>query len=69
MSVIHMRDSASDAHPAAGLHVDQARSAAKSIRHYHDMLCEGCSKTIEFLGEVGLVGGPSRLLLRRAHIV
>ena len=54
---------------AAGLDVNQAKRAAKSNRHYHDMLREGCSKTIEFLDEVGLVGGPSRLLLRRAHIV
>jgi P-aminobenzoate N-oxygenase AurF len=54
---------------AAGLDVDQAKRAAQSNRHYHDMLREGCSKTIEFLDEVGLVGGPSRLLLRRAHIV
>lgn len=26
-------------------------------------------ETMEFLDEVGLVGGPSTLLLRRAHII
>jgi hypothetical protein len=33
------------------------------------MLREGSAKTVEFLSEVGLIGGPSKLLLRRAHII
>ncbi len=54
---------------AAGLDVDAAKRAAKANRHYHDKIREGCAKTVEFLDEVGLIGGPSRLLLERAHIV
>jgi len=54
---------------AAGLDVDEARRAARTNRHYHDRLRQGARRTIEFLDEVGLIGGPSRLLLRRAHVV
>ncbi|MDH6278904.1 hypothetical protein M2280_000109 [Prescottella agglutinans] len=54
---------------AAGLDVEEAKRAAKSNEHYHAMIREGSRKTIEFLDECGLVGGPSKLLLRRAHIV
>ena len=54
---------------AAGLDPERARAAAKANKHYHDMLREGSAKTVEFLSEVGLIGGPSKLLLRRAHII
>lgn len=54
---------------AAGLDVDEAVAAAKSNRHYHEKIHEGCAKTVAFLDEVGLVGGPSTLLMRRAHIL
>ncbi|QNG19893.1 diiron oxygenase [Rhodococcus triatomae] len=54
---------------AAGLDVAEAKAAAKNNRHYHDKVREGCAKTMEFLDEVGLVGGPSTVLLRRAHIL
>jgi len=54
---------------AAGLDVREAKKAAKNNEHYHHKLREGCSKTVEFLDAVGLIGGPSKLLLRRAHIL
>ncbi|MGW4480430.1 AurF N-oxygenase family protein [Rhodococcus triatomae] len=54
---------------AAGLDPKQARAAAASNRHYHDMIRQGCAKTIEFLDGIGLIGGPSTVLLRRAHII
>ncbi|TQF69442.1 diiron oxygenase [Rhodococcus spelaei] len=54
---------------AAGLNPKQARAAARANRHYQDKIREGSAKTIEFLDEVGLIGGPSALLLRRAHVV
>ncbi|MFC4605219.1 AurF N-oxygenase family protein [Rhodococcus kronopolitis] len=54
---------------AAGLDPAQARAAAKANRHYHDKIREGSAKTVEFLSDVGLVGGPSTLLMRRAHII
>lgn len=43
--------------------------AAKSNRHYHDMIRKGCSTTVVVLDAAGFVGGPSRLLPRRAQIV
>ncbi|MBS9375713.1 AurF N-oxygenase family protein [Rhodococcus sp. B50] len=54
---------------AAGLDVDEAKKAARENRHYHDRLRQGTRRTIEFLDEVGLIGGPSTLLLRRAHVL
>ncbi|OYD68702.1 AurF N-oxygenase family protein [Rhodococcus sp. OK302] len=54
---------------AAGLDADAAEKAAKNNVHYHDMVRRGCGNTVEFLTEVGLIGGPSKILLRRAHII
>ncbi|TWH06225.1 para-aminobenzoate N-oxygenase AurF [Rhodococcus rhodochrous J45] len=54
---------------AAGLDVAEARKAAQENRHYHDKLRQGTRRTVEFLDEVGLIGGPSTLLLRRAHVL
>ncbi|CAM2982196.1 diiron oxygenase [Prescottella defluvii] len=54
---------------AAGLDVEEAKLAAKNNTHYHEMIREGSRKTIEFLDECGLIGGPSTALLRRAHII
>ncbi|WP_024794093.1 AurF N-oxygenase family protein [Tomitella biformata] len=53
---------------AVGLDPKQARRAARHNRHYSAMLHEGCAGTVEFLDSIGLIGGPSALLLRRAHI-
>jgi hypothetical protein len=52
---------------AAGLDVKEAKQARKTNEHYHRQLQEGCSKTVEFLDSVGLIGGPSKFLLQRAH--
>ncbi|WP_241665862.1 AurF N-oxygenase family protein [Prescottella subtropica] len=54
---------------AAGLDVDEAKKAARTNTHYHEMIREGCRDTVEFLDECGLVGGPSTLFLRRAHVL
>ncbi|MGW0176719.1 AurF N-oxygenase family protein [Rhodococcus sp. NPDC003322] len=54
---------------AAGLDPKQARAAAKANTHYHDKIRTGSAKTIEFLDGIGLIGGPSTALLRRAHIM
>ena len=54
---------------AAGLAVAEAKKAARENRHYHDKLRQGTRRTVEFLDEVGLIGGPSTLLLRRAHVL
>ncbi|WP_138844091.1 AurF N-oxygenase family protein [Rhodococcus pyridinivorans] len=54
---------------AAGLDVAEAKKAAQENGHYHDKLRQGTRRTVEFLDEVGLIGGPSTLLLRRAHVL
>lgn len=54
---------------AAGLDVAEAKAAARANTHYHDKLRFGTRRTVEFLDGVGLIGGPSTLLLRRAHIL
>ncbi|NRI66689.1 diiron oxygenase [Rhodococcus sp. MS16] len=54
---------------AAGLDAEAAIHAAKNNVHYHDMVRRGCANTVEFLTEVGLIGGRSTMLLRRAHII
>lgn len=54
---------------AAGLDVREAKKARNENEHYHRKLREGCSKTVEFLDAVGLIGGPAKFLLRRAHAI
>lgn len=54
---------------AAGLDVDEAKRAARDNTHYHEKIREGSRKTVEFLDECGLIGGPSKVLLRRAHVI
>jgi hypothetical protein len=54
---------------AAGLDVKRAVAAAKANEHYQAKLRQGASKTMEFLTDLDLIGGPSRLALRRAHLL
>lgn len=54
---------------AAGLDVAEAKKAARNNKHYQDRIRQGTRSTVEFLDEVGLIGGPSALLLRRAHVL
>lgn len=58
-----------DVYAAAGLDPKRARAAARGNAHYHEMIRSGSAKTIEFLDSIGLIGGPSTLLLRRAHVL
>ncbi len=58
-----------EAYRAVGLDPREARRAAAANPHYASMVHEGCAKTVEFLDSVGLIGGPSTVLLRRAHIL
>ncbi|WP_127784430.1 diiron oxygenase [Rhodococcus sp. X156] len=58
-----------DVYAAAGLDVREARRAVRNNQHYHAQLRHGASRTLSFLDDVGLVGGPSRVLLQRAHLV
>ena len=58
-----------DAYKAAGLDPKQARKVAANNPHYQSMIRNGCSGTVRFLDSVGLIGGPSKILLRRANII
>ena len=54
---------------AAGLDTKRALSAAKANEYHHDKIRQGAAKTMTFLDETGLVGGPSKLVLRKAHLI
>ncbi|AEF39066.1 AurF N-oxygenase family protein [Hoyosella subflava] len=57
------------AYKAAGLNPKEAKKAARENPHYQRKVREGSRKSIEFLDSVGLIGGPSKFLLRRANII
>jgi len=54
---------------AAGLDSKRALAAAKSNEHHHTKMREGAAKTMEFLDGLDLIGGPSKLMLRRVHLI
>ncbi|MBT0566943.1 diiron oxygenase [Williamsia sp. CHRR-6] len=54
---------------AAGLDRKAAKKAARANVYYNDRKRNGCAKTIEFLDECGLIGGPGTWLLRRGSII
>ena len=54
---------------AAGLDKREAKRAARNNVHYRDRTRDGFAKTIRFLDECGLIGGPGKLLLKRAAII
>lgn len=58
-----------DVYRAAGLDPKEAKKAARNNPHYQRKIREGSRKTVEFLDSVGLIGGPSKFLLRRANIL
>ncbi|MDG3009964.1 diiron oxygenase [Rhodococcus sp. D2-41] len=58
-----------DAYKAAGLDPKEARKVAANNPHHQSMIRNGCAGTVQFLDSVGLVGGPSKFLLKRANIV
>jgi hypothetical protein len=54
---------------AAGLDVDRAVAAAKSNEHYAAKLRESASGLVDYLRGVGLIGGPSERLWKRARLI
>jgi hypothetical protein len=54
---------------AVGLDPVEAKAAARANQHYADKLREAAGGLVSFLREVGLVGGPSELLWKRARLV
>jgi hypothetical protein len=54
---------------AAGLDPDQAKAAARANTHYRAKLRGAASGLVDFLREVGLIGGPSELLWKRSGLL
>ncbi|MEN0137465.1 MAG: diiron oxygenase [Rhodococcus sp. (in: high G+C Gram-positive bacteria)] len=53
----------------AGLDPKRAAAEAKSNQHYKDTVRTSGSKLMQFLDGVGLVGGPSKRLYKRVHLL
>src|SRR3712207_1844221 len=54
---------------SVGLDPEQARAAARANPHYRDKLRDASAGLVAFLREVGLIGGPSERLCKRAGLV
>jgi hypothetical protein len=54
---------------AVGLDPKRARAAARANPHHHESIRWTARKLVPFLREQGMIGGPSEVLWRRAHLV
>jgi hypothetical protein len=54
---------------AVGLDPEEAKTAARANEHYAGKLRDAAGGLTRFLREVGLIGGPSELLWKRAGLV
>jgi hypothetical protein len=54
---------------SVGLDPKEAKAVARSNAHYGDKLRDASTGLVGFLREVGLIGGPSERLWRRARLV
>ncbi|WP_072689051.1 AurF N-oxygenase family protein [Rhodococcus marinonascens] len=59
----------SEVYENAGLDPKRAIAEARSNRHYKDTVRTSGSKLMQFLDSVGLVGGPSKRLYQRVHLL
>ena len=53
----------------AGLDPERAIAEAKRNQHYKDTVRTSGSKLMQFLDSVGLVGGPSKRLYKKVHLL
>jgi len=58
-----------EAYASVGLDPKAAKAAARANTHDGDKLRDASSGLVAFLREVGLLGGPSELLWKRARLV
>lgn len=54
---------------AVGLDPREARAVALANPHHHEARRWMAEKIVEFLDEVGMIGGPSRRIWRKAHLL
>ena len=57
------------AYKAVGLDPKQAREVARANPHHHETRRFLAEKIVDFLTEVGMIGGPSKRLWRKAHLL
>ncbi len=57
------------AYQAVGLDPRQARAAALANPHHHETRRWMAEKITAFLSEVGMIGGPSKRIWRKAHLL
>ena len=58
-----------EVYASAGLDPRTAKAAARANEHYRGKLRDAASGLVDFLRGVGLIGGPSELLWKRAGLV
>lgn len=58
-----------DVYANAGLDRQRALEVARTNKHHHDKIRTSGSKLMNFLDSVGLVGGPSKLLYKKVHLL
>ena len=58
-----------EVYAAVGLDPQEAKAAARANDHYAAKLREAAGGLVSFLREVGLIGGPSELLWKRARLL
>jgi hypothetical protein len=57
------------AYAAVGLDPKEARATALANPHHHESRRWMAEKVVAFLDEVGMIGGPSKALWRKAHLI
>jgi hypothetical protein len=58
-----------EVYASVGLDPKEAKAAARANTHYTDKLRDASSGLVAFLRDVGLIGGASQLLWKRAHLL
>ncbi|PTR24858.1 para-aminobenzoate N-oxygenase AurF [Rhodococcus sp. OK519] len=58
-----------DVYANAGLDKERALEVARANKYHHDKIRTSGSKLMSFLDSVGLVGGPSKLLYKKVHLL
>jgi hypothetical protein len=57
------------AYAAVGLDPREAREVALANPHHHESRRWMAEKVVAFLTEVGMIGGPSKALWKKAHLL
>ncbi|MCA1005343.1 diiron oxygenase [Rhodococcus hoagii] len=58
-----------DVYANAGLDKERALEVARANKYHHDKIRTSGSKLMSFLDSVGLVGGPSKVLYKKVHLL